>query len=149
MVIIIIILYIAYAQTSAGLESFEASNSGIVGINESTETFSETTAKYPSFFDFLFIFLVFGIWLTIFITSFILGNNPIFLVIYGVISFGLVIVAIVLEIALGEITSNVQLAPYFVSFPMMMFFIDYFLVFALFFIFSIAIALYFKSGATQ
>jgi len=148
-VFVIVIMFMAYSNTSSGLEDFQASQSDLTGINESVETFTDNTAKFPSFWDFIFVFLIFGIWLIIFISAFILGNNPVFLVIYGIISFALIIISIVLEVALNEFVQNVLIAAYTVSFPMMIHIISNFLIYALFFIFSIAVALYFKLGASQ
>lgn len=146
---IILVFYVAYSSTANGLENFQSSNTQITGINESTETFTENSNKYPSFFDFIGIFIIFMIWLSIFISAFILGNNPIFLVIYIITSLALIVVSIVLEIALSEFVSNILIASYMVSFPMLSFVIDKFFIFALFFIVSVGIALYFKLGGIQ
>lgn len=146
LLVVIVILFIAYTNTADGLTEFQSTNTHLAGINESTQTFVDTTNQYPAFWDFLFVFLVFGIWLTIFITSFILGNSPIFLAIYIIMSFTLLVVAIVLELALGQFTSNPQIAPFMLSFPMMLHVVDNLVVYSLFFICSIAVALYLKRG---
>lgn len=140
---ILIAFFFIYTETSAGLEDV-ASQLNSATFNQSIQPMQHNAAAYPSFWDTLGIFLIFGMWLIIFAISFILGNNPIFLVFYVMASFALVVTALVFQTVFNNILSNISLQVFFVNFPKMTFLISNFFPFALLFIVSIAIALYLK-----
>ena len=68
-------------------------------------------------------------WIIALVAAFILGNNPIFLVFYTVISVSLLVIGGVFETVLQTFIYHEMIAPYAVSFPITTFFIDHFLIF--------------------
>lgn len=147
-IILFIAMGIAYNKTGDTLEYLQL-NISIDGFNESSQILIDQANKYPVFWDFLIAFMIFALFITAFISAYILGNNPIFLTIYVVLSLVGLVVGSILEFALEDIFNNVVLTPFVADYPISLFIVNNFLLFSIFFIIGIGIALYMKPGDNQ
>lgn len=145
MIVVIITAGIAQSTTSQAFEDAKA-DLNIASYNESADIVIDTADKYPVFWDFLIAFVIFGVWLVTFISAWILGNNPIFIVIFVIVSIPLLIVSIIFETVLADFLANAVISPYSSSYPVTLFIVDHLLLFSIFFIVSVGIALYMKVG---
>lgn len=143
LVVAVISFGIAYEETNTGFEAFMLQENDAV-INDSATLFIDQGNKFPVFWDFLIAFLLFGLWLGVMISAYILGNNPLFLVFYVIGSIANIVLASVWQFAMQDFA--VATAEYMVNFPITLFIINNFFIFALFFIVTTAIALYMKPG---
>ena len=148
LIVFIIAGFIAYSELDDSLESF-AETTDIVGFNESRQVITDQTSRYAPFQDFSFIFFMFGTWISMMIAAFILGNNSAFLVIYVIMSFALIISGILLEFILQTFINDNFIFPFSSQFPMMVWMVDHFLTFALFFTITIGMALYMKPSSRK
>lgn len=144
-IILIIALGIGYAKTGDALESAQE-DIPLQSFNESSQIVIDQSNKYPAFWDFLIAFIIFALWITAFISAYILGSNPIFLTIYVVMSIAGLVVGAVMEFALEEVITNAVLTSFTASYPISLFIVNNFLAFTIFFIVSMAIGLYLKPG---
>lgn len=142
-IVAVIAFGIAHKETSDGFEQFRLEQDDAL-INQSTQPLMDQATKYPVFWDFLIVFLIFGLWLGIIISSWLLGNNPIFLIFYIVGSVANIVLAIVWEFALQDFAGGV--ATYMVDYPITLFMINHWFIFSLFFIITTGIALFMKPG---
>lgn len=140
---IVIAFFFIYTETRDGLKEV-ALDINTDTFNTSIEPIIHNADVFPSFWDTLGIFLIFGMWIIIFAISFILGNNPIFLVFYIMASFALVVTSVVFQAVFNNVLLNTSLQVFFLDFPKLTFFISNFFPFALLFIISIGVALYLK-----
>lgn len=145
LIILVIAIYIALAQTSQGLEDVK-DDIPLNSFNDSADIIVDQSNKYPAFWDFLIAFCIFALWLAAFISAYILGSNPIFLTIYIVMSIAGLVVGAVMEFALEEVITNAVLTSFTASYPISLFIVNNFLAFTIFFIVSMAIGLYLKPG---
>jgi len=145
-IIIVLILGVgmAYMESSDALEDSK-DRIGINYYNESVDTFNDQASKFSSFWDFGIIFIVFGIWIVMFMSAWILGTNPIFLAVYIVIALMLIVVATVIGIAMLDFATHATIETYLINYPMTLYLLRYMAVFDMFFIVSIGVALYLKS----
>lgn len=142
-VFILLAFFFIYTQTSDSLTD-TAIDINTISFNQSIQPIQHNADSYASFWDTLAIFLIFGMWLIIVAISFILGNNPVFLVFYIIASFGLIVTSLVFQVVFNTITENIALQEFFLAMPKLTFFVSNFFPFALFFILSVAVALYLK-----
>lgn len=120
-----------------GTDNFEA-------LNVSLTELEETTNKFPAYWDFLFLALILGMWLVIAISSFLLGNHPVFIVVYVLISIASIIVGFGVSNALTEVSEDSFFSAFLVNFPLTSWYITNSIYFNLFFIVSIGLLLYLK-----
>lgn len=144
-IILIVAFFIAYRTTGDALEEAQETIT-IESFNESSQLVIDQADKYPAFWDFLIALVIFGFWIAAFISAYLLGSNPIFLVIYIIMSIGGLITGAVLEFAMEDFITNAILTTYTQNFPITLFIVNNFLLFTIFFIVSIAIGLYLKRG---
>jgi len=143
-VVIFVVMSIAYTSTADGLEQ-AASSITVASYNESIETVVSDAEKFPVFWDFLIAFILFGFWLASFISGFVLGNNPIFIVLFIIVAIPMFFLGIVFETVLQEFVEVSVIAPYANEFPITLFLVDHLFLFTIFFIVTILGALYVKN----
>lgn len=145
---LVIVFGFAYIKTSDGLRDSTEQLSGTPQYDVMNESLSETVEKnadrYPPFWDFIFVAFIFIVWILIFISAFILGNNPIFLIAYGILSFVSIIVGIGIKIALVKMVTAEQFLWLMNQMPMTVWLANSYIYVSLAFIISIGIALYMK-----
>lgn len=135
----------AYVHISSELSDAQDSSIGdIPAFNESANIPIALGNKYANFWDYLLILTIIGIFMIGVIMSYLLGNNPIFLAVYVVLSFILVIASIVITGAMKFWKDNIVMSQYLIDYPITSFYIEYMLYFNIFYIGLMAIALYLK-----
>ena len=143
LVIMIATLYIMYDETSNQLQ-LTADQIDSQNFNKSISTVVSNAEKVDTYWDTLFVFMLFTLWIIIMVISFLLGNNPIFLLFYGMSSFGLLFLAVTMQFALETFIGSNGLEFIATNFPKMNFIINNFFIFSIVFIIGIGIALYLK-----
>lgn len=148
LLVIVIAFGFAWGKTSDGLRSSIDTLEGTPQHTQLNASFSNTIEpnahKYPVFWDFIFVAFVFIVWIIIFISAFILGNNPVFLIIYGIASFGSVITGIAMKVAMVKIVTQDTVLWLVNQMPMTVWLANNYIYVAIVFIISIGIALYMK-----
>lgn len=148
LIFMFIAIGIAHKETADGFDVARVALQD-ENFNVSSQPIIDNAQKYPVFWDFLIAFLFFGMWLASFISGFILGNNPIFIVLFIIIAIPLFFLGLAFETVLQEfVTSNV-IATYATSYPITLFIIDHLLLFTVFFIVTVLGALYVKTTRSE
>lgn len=144
-IILIVAVWIGYQKTAAALtDALPTINNGVVNATEANNSYSTVANSYPAYWDLITIFIIFGMWLGVIISAYLLGNNPIFLILYVVLSLAMLILAVYIQFAEQSIATTGGMDVYYASFPITSFFIQHSFVFSIFFILSVGIALYLK-----
>jgi hypothetical protein len=136
---------VAEKKTANALEDIK-DDIPLQSFNDSADLVIERGESYSTFWDFLLVFIMFGVWLIIFITSFILGNNPLFLVIYFMLFFVFLLVGLILGFAADEFFTSPSMLEFSMDYPITVFVMRNLLYFALFFGLTVGGALYIKRG---
>lgn len=145
LIVVFIAVYIGYTESSTALTAAATEISqGNINATEAVQSYSDVASVYDNYWDILLVLVFFGMWLGVIISAFILGNNPVFLVVYAVLSIGLFILGAYMQFAQQSLAADAGLAPYYADFPLVSFFVQYSFVIAIFFILSVGIALYLK-----
>lgn len=145
-IIIAIAIYMAYANFDAGMTEYLSIADDPVMETQYNETINKQVKAYPSWMDVSIALITFGLFIIILITSYLLGNNPIYLIIFVLMSISLIITGIAMEAFLGDLANNSEMVGYFVSFPITLWIIDNFLYLVIFLIGTSSLALYMKIG---
>lgn len=140
-----IIAVVLYKTIGSQLSSMKPTMND-AAFNESSEALVSQGQSSGSFFDFIFILVIFGVWLIEMISSFILGNSPLFLLIYFLSSFVIFIIGIIVKIVMKHIISVQTLQAFMVEMPMTVWVVDHFILISVIWIVSIGVVLYGKSG---
>jgi len=146
--VVVVSVFIGYNKASEGLDVAISSVDDVDikdNLNTSSQHFRNDSQRFNSFWDALFLLIIFGTWLGMFITSWSTKTSSIFLVIFVLLSISFIVVAIVFSTVGANLVDSGSLTPYFDSFPIMAFVLKNFIYYALFFIFSIGFALYSKN----
>jgi len=144
LLVVFVAVFIGYREIRNVIEPMKFSLPG----EDSAQAFDDTIGKQDdrngSFMDFALALLVFGIFFVLFISSYVLGNNPIFLIVYTVVLFVGLLVSAVISYGYQLLIETSAMSTYMLDFPITTWIIKYF--FVLFLVFAIAngIALYAK-----
>ena len=144
-IVLIVAIGIAYSATAGSLEDTKVSI-GVESYSDSADLVINQSNKYPAFWDFLILLVAFGLWIGLMISSFILGNNPVFLVSYVAIMIILLIFGSVMQMAGRSMLENSAMSLHFVDYPITQFLLNNFLIYSLFIIVTTGIVLYLKIG---
>ncbi len=140
--------YIGYKEINDALQdnlkTYDESSEQFESINRSAETIKRNSERYPNFWDPLLVFVIFGVWLSILITSFILGNNPIFLVMYLITSFGSLITGVAIKVTLVNMLYNPGIIEFSQHFPITLWVANNYIGITIMFIMTIGGVLYAK-----
>lgn len=139
----IVVLYFVYEQTSTSFESISINNTG---FNSAKTEFTENTDKFPLIMDWTGALVIFGVWFTILILSYLLNNNPIFAWIFLIIGIFIIGISIFIANAIYSVLTIDTFLPFYESFPILSFVLEHYLLFEILFVCSGTIALYMKPG---
>lgn len=125
-------------------------NASIDTMNESTNTSREimerTHSDYPPIYDGIFVFLVFGLWITSIISTFFLDSQPLFFVVSLTLLSAILLIAMVMSNAYFDLATDPGFIDIASNFPMTNFFMEYLPYVALVIYFSIGGAMFAKSA---
>lgn len=142
-ILLVVSVYIAYTKVGTALNNaLPTINNNVVNGTEATNSFVNVANSYSTYWDIILIFVIFGMWLGVLISAYLLGNNPIFLIVYAIVSLALFVLSVYIQFSQQSIA--VGLSEFFDSFPITSFFIQYNMAFSIFFIVSVGVALYMK-----
>lgn len=155
--IVIIVIAIAagfcYKYFSEGITDYRDSltpgSELYFSINQSSQPMVDNSDKFASYWDFIILILVFGYWIILLISAAILGNNPVFLVIYVISSVAAIVVGIGVKVALNSIVTNSLFTWLTDNLPMTVAFINLYVIVSIVFIVTIGVVTYMKLGGGQ
>ena len=145
---IIVGIFIGYTSLNDGLTDYTSTleDSQLKdNFERSGEIIDNQTTSYSNIWDFLMVFLVFGIWIAALVSAYLLGNNPVFLVVYVLFGFGIIIASVIIDVAQNQFFFNENLIEYTINYPITGFFIQNSIIFSVLFVVSMGVALYMKS----
>lgn len=145
-IVVIIVMSIAYNQTAIGINLAKDS---IPGGENTTQVFTDVADKHDNYWDALGMLIIFGIWLITIISSFLLGNNPIFLFMYIMASFAFLMASIVISVFYTDFIAIPVITNILNGFPAIYWYMRNSLVINIFFIVTNGLALYFKRSASE
>lgn len=147
-ILLVVAVYVAYTKTAVALnDALPTINNNVVNATDATNSYVNVANSYASYWDIIMIFVIFGMWFGVLISAYLLGNNPIFLIVYAVLSIALFVLSVYIQFS--EQSIAVALDEYFSAFPITSFFIQYSMLFSILFIVSTGVALYMKPQNTQ
>ena len=144
-VVLFISLSIGFKSTADALDDSKSTVTNVAGYNQSANIVIDNADKYPVFWDYLIVIIAFFLWLGAFISAWLLGNNPVFLAIYILFSLTSLVVGLVMQFALKDFILNEVMTTYTVNFPIVSWMVSNLFTLSIFFVISLAIALYLKS----
>lgn len=145
-IILFTAVYVAYKETGDALEDAKKSIDNVAGFDDGADLVISNANKYDNFWDYLIVLIIFGMWVGLIIASYLLGNQPLFLVMYVIIIVALLIFSVVFQVAGRNMLDANGFSDYMVDFPITSFFMRYMFLFNLFFIVLSGVALYLKPG---
>lgn len=113
-------------------------------FNQSSQYIISQGNSVGNFWDFICVLLIFGVWLIEVIASFILGNSPLFYLIYFLTSFMLIFTGVIVKIVMKRIIESQALASFVASIPMTSWVINNFVIISIIWVVSIGVILYAK-----
>lgn len=146
-VVIILFVSVGIAQKKTGeaLESIKSSISN-ENFNASADLVIDNSEKYSNFWDYLILLIIFGGWISLVIASYMLGNEPLFIVIFVVVIIAILIISVVFQVAARNMLSAGAFGEFMADYPITSFYMKYMFMFNLFFVILSGIALYLKPG---
>lgn len=149
-VIIIMFVAIGIAQKEAG-DALEAVKPFIStsGFNESADLVIDNSNKYSNFWDYLIMLIIFGAWISLVIASFLLGNEPLFIVIFIVVVIAILIISVVFQVSARNMLDADGFALFMADYPITSFYMKYMFIFNLFFVILSGLALFLKPGGGE
>lgn len=139
--LVLIIVGFAFNQVNEQLQIAKASDST---INYSANLFDKNTQRYNSYNNVTALLIIFGVWLLTLILSFLLGNNPIFLIIYVMSSIALFFIAIAFNIFYTDFLESAIMTSMSDKMPAIAWYMRNSLWINIFFIVTNGLALYLK-----
>lgn len=119
-------------------------------MNESTNTsyqiMERTHNEYPPIYDGIFVFLVFGLWITSIVSTFFLDTQPLFFVVSLLLLSSILLIAMVMSNAYFDLASDSGFTDIVSNFPMTNFFMDKLPYVALIIYFTIGVFMFAKSS---
>lgn len=146
-VIIIMFVAVGIAQKKTGeaLEDIK-SEMTLPSFNESADLVIDNANKYDNFWDYLIVLIIFGAWVSLIIASYLLGNEPLFLVIFVVVLIAILIISIVFQVVARNMLAADGFSVFMSDYPITSFYMRYMFLFNLFFVVLSGLALYLKTG---
>lgn len=147
--ILLVVIVAAYFGYTTLADTLSATQSDIAGYSEARDLVVHESERFVSWWDFLVVGLIFGLWLITLIVSWILGNNPIFVIIYILLAIFSVAVAVGITYMAQFVLSMDALSGFVASFPMTTAVINWLLPIDILFIITNGAALYLKQKTGQ
>lgn len=138
--ILIIVVFTLISSINTDIQS----DSEVQNITK--EVMNDTTAKFPTWFDNGFVFMVIAVWIAVILLSFIIDSNPVYIIVSVFLLMIVFIVGAMASNIYEDVATDSEFSAAAAQFPKINFIMDYFLIYTIIIGFTIIIALYGKSS---
>lgn len=146
LLVVVIAAFYAYTSVSSALNEM---NTDTAGFTEAKAVLQLESERFVNWWDFIVVLLIFGMWLITLVVSWILGNNPIYVIIYIMLAIFSVLVSVGMTYSMQSLLAIDSMSAFVTSFPMTVAVVNWLLPIDILFIITNGAALYLKQKTGQ